>query len=671
MTHGSSNARMEMHREPSSLCLSLVLDPARNSRTRTKDEDDCNKRFSVHTHEFFQTRPATFDAKRRVVQLALACFVFLLSVGSGMTQAAPADTQLPANWIVLEANAATRDGNRLVWEFELTRPWNYYVQAIHDGAATTLAATVEVAGQRFQERLNKSFVIEAGTVSQFKRPAALERAGRHTLSLESDAPLKQVRLIPEHPSLLGSGKYDAQWRAMHETPGKQATLKWFKQARFGMFIHWGLYSQAGGIWQGKRIEDSPYPGPRVAEWLMSTFRIPRAEYAELGKTFNPDKSFAANIAKLARDTGMKYVVITSKHHDGFALFDSACSPFDVTDATPYQGDLIKELYEACRAEGLEFGAYYSHGNDWHDGADGNHARVKKRNDALGIPTRPQGKNTWDPSPDTFEEYLERKASPQIAELIKLLPDLRLIWFDGEGNITEEQAFRFYQLIYDLNPGIIVNRRVGYGLGDYEDAGDNVIPSASAEIRKHWETCGTANNSWGYKAYDHDWKSTQELLYYFIDIASKGGNYLLNVGPDGQGRVPEACVRNLREMGTWLKVNGAAIYGTTRWKIPHEGQPETLLRGTGQRAKTGFSREFSTEDFWFTTRDDKVYVMSLVPSGAAVRIRSLNTSEATVAGVRLLGSSRNIPWQQTASALELDFAGVETGTNGFAVEVTVK
>ena len=600
----------------------------------------------------------------------LAISVLLLANGCSVTLNAT-HVQGADNWVVLEVENARSEEGRLVWDFQLNHPWRYYVQVIHPGTAKESVALIDVAGQQFSEPLKKSFVIDAGIVSQFKTLVIFKRDGRHTLSIKTDVPLKQIRLIPQHKSLLGSGRYYEQWRAMHESSEKQATMKWFKEARFGMFIHWGLYSQAGGMWKGTRIEKSPYPGPGVAEWLMFKFRIPRDEYAKLARTFKPDRSFAQNIARLAKDAGMRYLVITSKHHDGFALFDSNCSAFDMVDATAYQADAIKELYDACQEEGVAFGIYYSHGHDWSDGTDGNYATVKKHNDILGIPTRYQGKNLWDPSPNSFAEYLESKAYPQIAELLHLMPKLRLIWFDGEGLITEEQAFRFYKLIYDINPSVIVNRRIGYGFGDYLDAGDNVIPSTDESLSKHWETCGTTNNSWGYKAYDQDWKSTRELLYYLIDIASKGGNYLLNIGPDGKGRVPEACANNMRQMGEWVRINADAVYGTTRWKITHEGQGETLLEGTGHRAAKGFSRKFTTEDFWFTARGNKVYAISLVPAGDIVRIRSLNKSAGRIKQVRLLGNDRILSWKQTETALEIDFAGMKTGENGFAIEAVLE
>ena len=581
------------------------------------------------------------------------------------------------HWLVLPVEKAREVNGKLIWDFKLKRQGNYNVQIISKGELQSPLPQIhlESGGAELKEVPDKIFVLElAGekqTVSQFKRTILYKETGMHSLSIDAGTPIQQVRIIPPAGKHLGfgSGKYDEQWLRMHSSPEKQAALEWLKEAKYGMFIHWGLYSQAGGIWKGIRIEDSPYPGPRVAEWLMSTFQISREEYEKLADTFNPDRSFAEKIAQLAKEAGMKYVVITSKHHDGFALFDSQCSDYDIVDRTPYKADAIKELYDACLKEGLKFGVYYSHGNDWYDGADGNYATIKRHNDSIGVLSHKQGKNFWDPSPNTFTEYLDNKAYPQIEELLRLMPDLSLIWFDGDGNLTEDQSLKFYKLIYDINPNVLVSRRVGYDFGDYLDAGDNVIPSASDKLSKQWETCGTTNNSWGFKSYDDDWKSTSELLYYLIDISSKGGNYLLNIGPDGKGHVPESSARGLQEVGHWLKVNGDAIYGTTRWLIPHEGQSETELKGTGHRAAKGFTRKFTPGDFWFTARGGKVYAISLVQAGEKVEIKSLNKETGTISGVRLLGSEQVPEWKQTESELSLDLRGVETGENGFALEIT--
>ncbi|MBU2877943.1 MULTISPECIES: alpha-L-fucosidase [Aliiglaciecola] len=572
------------------------------------------------------------------------------------------------DWVVIDINSASKFRDQ---SFLAKHKGKFVVQLVTNDTGEEALSKLNINGQNQSEVLTGKYKIESGSVYEFSSPVILEANNQYQLSLTTTLPVKQIRIVPHRSNPIGTGQYYNEWLTMHQSPEKQQALRWFKEARFGMFIHWGLYSQAGGMWKKNRIEDSPYPGPRVAEWLMSTFRIPRAEYQQLASTFNPDKSFAQNFAQLAKKAGMKYLVITSKHHDGFALYDSAVSDYDIVDATPYQGDLIKELYDACLSEGIEFGIYYSHGNDWFDGTDGNYANVKKQNDKLGIYTHAQGKNLWDPSLNTHAEYLNNKAYPQIKELLTLLPKLRLIWFDGDGLITEKQAFDFYKLAYDINPNVLVSRRVGYQFGDYLDAGDNVIPSASEKMNKQWETVGTTNNSWGFKFYDDDWKSTKELLYYFIDILSKGGNYLLNIGPDGQGNVPPESAQRLAEMGQWIQTNSAAIFGTTRWDTSYEGANETLLSGTGHRAKSGFNRQFTNQDFWFTAKQNKVYAMSLMPPQDSIEILSLGKGSGHIDAVRLLGSTQKLSWKQTDHALVIDARDWQKAENGFAVEIIFK
>ena len=576
------------------------------------------------------------------------------------------------NWTLLNKKNSTKEGNRYTWDFKIKHPFDYTVQIVFDTLpATSSIAKVKIDNQELKGVFKKHYTTyNHEIVSEFKKKIKISDVSqKHSLSIETDVDFNQIRIVPHFKNPVGSGVHHEEWLKMHSSPEKKAALKWFKEAKFGMFIHWGLYSQAGGMWNGVKINDSPLAGPKVAEWLMHAFQIPREEYATLAKTFNPDKSFAQNIAKLAKQSGMKYVVITSKHHDGFALFDSESSDYNMVDATPYKADAIKELYEACLNEGLDFGVYYSHGNDWHDGADGNYENVKKVNDSLGLFTHPSGKNLWDPSPNTHGAYFESKAYPQVKELIELLPKLRIVWFDGEGFTTEDQSFRFYKLVYDMNPNILVNRRVGWEFGDYLDAGDNKIPSAKETLNKYWETCGTTNNSWGYKSYDEDWKSTEELLYYFVDIMSKGGNYLLNIGPDGAGHVPESSANGLREMGEWIQLNSEAVYGTSRWEIPNEGQEETLLDGTGHRATRGFEKTFTSEDFWFTAKENKVYAISLVARSNKILIRSLNKTKGEIKNVRVLGSEKQVEWKQTEVGLEVNLKGIETHKNGFVVKAS--
>lgn len=576
------------------------------------------------------------------------------------------------NWIVLENSKAKKEGSTYSWNFDVEHPISYVIQMVINDNLSEDSSLIKITVDEteFEEPLTKKHTVKNNQIiSEFKKIIKFRTPGVHHISIDTDIDFNKVRIIPHFKNTVGSGKYKEEWLSMHQSPEKQAAIDWFKEAKFGMFIHWGLYSQAGGIWKNVKINDSPIPGPKVAEWLMHAFQIPREEYKALAKTFNPDKSFAQNIAKLAKDAGMKYVVITSKHHDGFALFDSECSEYNMVDATPYKADAIKELYEACLELGLDFGVYYSHGNDWMDGTDGNYANIKKVNDSLGIFTHPSGKNLWDPSPNTHAEYLENKAYPQIRELIHLLPELKLIWFDGEGFVNEDQSFEFYKMVYQLNPNILVNRRVGWDFGDYEDAGDNKIPSADEVIKKHWETCGTTNNSWGYKSYDHDWKSTKETLYYIIDIASKGGNYLLNIGPDGKGVVPLESQNILREVGAWMKTNGKAIYGTKRWSIASEGQKETLLDGTGHREIKGFNRHFTAEDFWFTKKENKVYAISLVKPSENILIKSFKEEIGEIKGVQILGIDHDLVWEQTENGLKVNVDGLETDENGFVIEVS--
>ncbi|MDO6792085.1 alpha-L-fucosidase [Tamlana sp. 1_MG-2023] len=610
---------------------------------------------------------------------AILCVLVIFMMASCKKEKETKISQKDNFWVVLDSEKAQKTEGEWSWEFQLKRPGDYNIQIFRKGKQDTALSKVSVmsAGVTLAEYPETIFVIgeteNEETISQFAKTIKFDKAGLQTLTLKSDTPIDKIRISPQYNKNLGFGtdKYYDDWLKMHNSPEKQQALEWFKQAKFGMFIHWGLYSQAGGIWKGKRMEEAPAIGPKVSEWLMYKFEISRNEYAELAKTFNPDKTFAQNIAKLAKDSGMKYVVITSKHHDGFALFDSKVSEFDMVDATPYKADVVMELYDACLAEGLAFGVYYSHGNDWFDGADGNFKNVKKVNDSLGILSHPNGKNLWDPSPNTHAEYITQKALPQVSELLEALPELRLIWFDGDGYITENQAFEFYKTVYNSNPNVLVNRRVGFDFGDYLDAGDNKIPSASEKMSKHFETCGTTNNSWAYKSYDDDWKSTKELLYYLVDIASKGGNFLLNIGPDGEGHVPEQSAQGLLELGDWLKTNGEAIYGTTRWTTTREGNEDALLGGTEHRAKKGFSQTFSARDFWFTAKENKVYAIAFVQAETTVTIKSLKLANGKVESVRLLGDSSEIPWKQSVDGLEVDLTGIKTGLNGYVLEIIMK
>lgn len=331
-----------------------------------------------------------------------------------------------------------------------------------------------------------------------------------------------------------------------ESPSERdERMAWWREARFGMFIHWGLYSIPAGTWKGREV-------PGIGEWIMNTASIPAADYKALAAQFNPTAFSAHDIVSLAKSAGMKYIVITSKHHDGFAMFHSQVDPFNIYDATPFHRDPIGELAEECRKQGIKLGFYYSQDQDWT--APGGAAYKTDHHD---LPT-----HHWDPAQDgNFAEYLHKKAIPQLKELMNDYGEFpAVIWFDTPtDDMTPELAGEIVAVL-NQHPKLIWNNRLGGGYKGDTETPEQYIP-AQGYPGRDWEACMTINQTWGYKSHDLDFKSTRTLLQNLIDIASKGGNYLLNIGPDSMGNVPPAEVERLRQVGQWLTVNGEAIYGT--------------------------------------------------------------------------------------------------------------
>ncbi len=359
-----------------------------------------------------------------------------------------------------------------------------------------------------------------------------------------------------------------------ETPRQKAErLAWFNQAKFGMFIHWGVYSVPAGEYQGKQ---------GYAEWFVEETKMPMSQYEKFAEQFNPTNFNAREWVRVAKAAGMRYLCITSKHHDGFGLWNSKLGDWNIGHSPFRNREPLKELADACQAEGLKFCLYHSI-MDWHHPLYGE--RRKYNDTATGEPDMPK-----------YVEYMKG----QLKELITGVGPLGILWFDGgwEGCWTSipNHGPDLYNYVRSLQPDIIVNDRGGKG--DYGTP-EQTIPGAAPKTA--WETCMTLNDHWGYNKHDHHWKSTTTLIRNLVDCASKGGNYLLNVGPTSEGLIPFESVSRLQEVGVWMHQNGEAIYGT----IP------------GPFRKLDFGRA--------TIKDDKLFLFVFdVPSDRKLQLPAFST-----------------------------------------------
>jgi alpha-L-fucosidase len=435
--------------------------------------------------------------------------------------------------------------------------------------------------------------------------------------------LMRILLLLSASLLLPSVSFAAP-AAAHPVPSIQDTetkaqrdvrMAWWRDARFGMFIHWGLYAQK-------------FSGAD-AEWSMHNAKIPVATYKALADMFNPTKFNADAWVALAKNAGMKYMVFTTKHHDGFAMYDSKVDPFNIVDATPFKRDPLKELAAACNRQGMKLGFYYSQDQDW---------------------TAPGGAaygGHWDPAQKgSFADYLEKKSIPQIEELLaNYQPYPSNIWFDyPTSDMTPELASKIVTIL-NKYPNLIWNDRLGGGYhGDTETHEENIPPQGFPG--RDWETCMTINGHWGYNPQDHNFKSAETLLRNLIDIASKGGNYLLNVGPDASGVIPQPEVDRLTEMGKWLAVNGEAIYGTraTPFPDPHGSYDPTKLDAEGKPTWV------PKWDWRCTTKPGKIFVHIFQWPGTTFTLSGVKNE---VTGAHMLSDAgTELPIAQSGENLEV-------------------
>ena len=306
------------------------------------------------------------------------------------------------------------------------------------------------------------------------------------------------------------------------------THQWYHDAKFGMFIHWGLYS----------IQGKP-------EWFRYNDSIPDDEYHSLVSQFNPTDFDADAWVKVARSTGMKWITITAKHHDGFAIYNSPADEFDI-NATPFgQGgrDPLKELAAACKKHGIKLGYYYSHYQDW-DHPGGGAARITYAEKAQ-LP---------------FREYMDEKALPQVKELLTRYGDVAVIWFDTPMHLSESEADEFRDLVRQTSPGSLIGGRLDEATGDFWSMPDNRVPENP--FGEPWETCMTSSHAWGWRTPPRETRPAREMIQHLCTIVSRGGNFLLNTGPDPTGKLNPNDVAEYKIVGEWLKTNGEAIYGTS-------------------------------------------------------------------------------------------------------------
>lgn len=428
-------------------------------------------------------------------------------------------------------------------------------------------------------------------------------------------------------------------------PGNEKTeqnskrIEWWKDAKFGLFLHWGLYSQAAGDWKGK-----PYRGN---EHFMIYEKLSLKEYGSLANDFNPTLFNAEKWVKNTKMAGMKYVVITTKHHDGFAMYNSPSSSYNIVNRSPFKRDPLKELAEACKKNDLKLGFYYSLGRDWED-----------PDCPTDWPTKGGRSNLVDyPNEDAkdFSKYFERKVKPQIRELLTQYGPVGVLWFDTpEGILTEAQSKELLQLIRTLQPDCIVNNRISgkLNLGDYKVSEQQITDKIDYAP---WESCITMSKGWGYNKHDTSWKNPELLVRQLVEIVCKGGNLLLNIGPKSDGTFPDEAVERLKDIGKWMEINNEAIYGVKPWMVAGELISESTL--SNQKVKIDVDNDATSKviapDIYFASKGKTVYVFARSWKDPIVNVANFAAGKQKIKSIKMLGSSSKIKWKQSSEKLTIN------------------
>jgi alpha-L-fucosidase len=445
-------------------------------------------------------------------------------------------------------------------------------------------------------------------------------------------------------------------------PNTSDKLSWWQDAKFGMFIHWGLYSQTAGYWNGK-----PAKG---AEHFMIHEKISLAEYGKIANQFNPTEFDAEEWVLLAKNAGMKYIVITTKHHEGFAMYDSKSSDYNIVKKTPYGKDPMKELADACAKHEMKLGFYYSLGRDWEDPDTPTNWPFKGgRSNLVDFP---------DEDSKVFNRYLERKVKPQLKELLTEYGPIAILWFDTPERISKEESAELRKIIEELQPNCIINNRIGNKLGDYDTPEQKIVTEINAQP---WESCITMSKNWGYVEYDTIYKSPELLGRFLVEIVSKGGNLLLNVGPTGKGEITEDAQIRLATIGKWMEINAEGIRGTKPWEIASEnlsedesGTEETKVSEEAKKMEDAV-KDHTPKDIIpevrFVTKGDDLYAFVCSFYEKSVTIKSLGLNENNrIEAVNLLGVDNKVKWKQTKEGLKIrmqDYPIEEIPVLGFQIE----